>query len=243
VDAHPDAQLDAVRPGVRGDALLSRKARGHGRRRVVERNEERIAVRVDLVAAVRRPGGAQDPVVVGEQRVVAVVPERASVDIVGFSDAGVELVERGVGLFREAGLELPPLQVRRSESEEVCRDQIAFHLASAEGSQIVLCYPLVAGREWRVLLHELGHAWASVGLTDERRADFRELRGYEHWRDYDRAEWGDNGTEQAAEVLKWGVSDVPVPVFIDRDSCPELRAAYQALTGTEPLHDRSDDCG
>lgn len=169
-------------------------------------------------------------------------PNPPSVDIVGFSEAGVEMVERAIGLFRQGGLELPALVVSRSESDEVCRGRIAFHRPEASGSQIVLCYPMVDGREWRILLHELTHAWASVGLADERREEFREVRGFEHWRDYEKADWRDNGTEQAAEIVKWGISDVPVPVFLDDDSCEQLHDAYVALTGNEPLHGLSKLC-
>ena len=162
--------------------------------------------------------------------------------VVGFSDDRVEMVERAVELYREAGLELPPLVVRRSDSDEVCRGRIAFHRSEGAGSEIVLCYPSVARREWRILLHELGHAWASVGLTDAHRAAFQDVRGFEYWRDYQRADWRDNGTEQAAEVLKWALSDVPVPVFIADDSCEQLHDGYVALTGSEPPHGLADLC-
>lgn len=169
-------------------------------------------------------------------------PADAPVEINGFSADGVEMVKRALGLFREAGLELPSLSVIRSDSNDICRGRIAFHRRESSSSRIVLCDPMVEGREWRILLHELAHAWASIGLSASRRDAFQDVRGYEHWRDYESAEWRDNGTEQAAEIVKWGLSDVPVPVFLDDDSCGQLRDGYVALVGAEPLHGLPDLC-
>lgn len=166
-----------------------------------------------------------------------------NVRLVGLSPGQSALVSKAVRLFAEAGLPLPPVDVSVSNSESVCKGRIAFHRPGDGKSEIVLCYPEIDGREWRVLLHELGHAWANAGLSEERKRDFQEVRGWEHWRDYERADWRDNGTEQAAEIIKWAVSDVAVPVFLDRDSCPELLDAYRALAGREPVQELADKCG
>ena len=81
-----------------------------------------------------------------------------------------------------------------------------------------------------MVLHELAHAWSTIGLPVERRHAFQVLRGWEHWSDYDLAEWRDNGTEQAAEIIAWGVSDKAAPtVQIGNDSCAELRTGYRDL--------------
>lgn len=169
-------------------------------------------------------------------------PASPQLEMVDLPLAQSAMVVRAVGLFADAGLRLPPLAVRTSDRVEVCHGRIAFHRADEHGSEIVLCYPEVAGREWRVLLHELAHAWASVGMSAERKDAFQRVRGWEHWRADDVAEWADNGNEQAAEIVKWGVSDVPVPVFIDQDSCDELHEGYVALVGAEPPHGSRDLC-
>jgi hypothetical protein len=84
-----------------------------------------------------------------------------------------------------------------------------------------------------------GHdGWSTIGLPVERRHDFQVMGGWEHWSDHDLAEWADNGTEQAAEIIASGVSDKAAPtVQIGNDSCAELRAGSLRLTGTQqPPH-------
>ena len=79
-----------------------------------------------------------------------------------------------------------------------------------------------------MVLHELAHAWSTIGLPVERRHAFQVLRGWEHWSDYDLAEWRDNGTEQAAEIIAWGVSNKAAPtVQIDQR---QLRRAPHRLS-------------
>ena len=62
-------------PLVRGQLSLSVGRCGHGVSSRLERGEERIALRVDDAALVRRDCGAQETLVVGEHLVVAVVAE------------------------------------------------------------------------------------------------------------------------------------------------------------------------
>jgi hypothetical protein len=89
----------------------------------------------------------------------------------------------------------------------------------------------------------LAHAWAAGALTDDRRAAFQELRGFEFWRNYEQAAWEDNGTEQAAEIIAWGVNDRPsATARIDHVSCGELKAGYVALTGLRPVHGPTTIC-
>ena len=86
--------------------------------------------------------------------------------------------------------------------------------------------------------------WSTIGLPDQRRDAFQVLRGWEHWSNLDVVEWRDNGTEQAAEVIAWGVSDKATPtVQIDHDSCAELRTGYLTLTGIEPSQGLTSLCG
>ena len=165
-----------------------------------------------------------------------------ALQMVGLSASQTELVSHAVDLFAEAGLELPPVEVRLGTGIPRCEERPGLHQRSEGVSVIHLCYPKIAGREFRVLTHELAHAWAREGLTVERRDEFQVLRGWQYWHDYDRAKWRDNGTEQAAEIIKWGVSDRPVPLFVADSSCAELRDGYRALTGTEPAPGRTELC-
>ena len=63
VDAHPHAQVAAVRPGVAGERLLRSHSCANGGARLEEDDEERVAVGVDLDAGVVRPDLAKDLVV------------------------------------------------------------------------------------------------------------------------------------------------------------------------------------
>ena len=99
------------------------------------------------------------------------------------------------------------------------------------------------GRERHVLLHELAHAWTAFDLLPERRSAFQALRGFTYWLDYDHAAWSDNGGEQAAEIIAWGLNDHAAPTLaIDHRICAELRAGYVALTGSNPIHGLTKVC-
>ena len=94
-----------------------------------------------------------------------------------------------------------------------------------------------------MILHEIAHSWASVSLTEERKTDFQQLRGWQHWRDYEAAAWHENGTEQAAEIMVWGLIDRPMAIVrIYQTTCSDLDAGYRTLTGTAPLHGFEDMC-
>ncbi len=97
--------------------------------------------------------------------------------------------------------------------------------------------------EWtgRTITHELGHAWSFHFLTAAHRDAFQQVRGWDHWLDSEN-EWEDSGAEQAAEIIVWAVSDHAVPVVkIDDNSCADLLAGYEALTGLAP-HGYTDLC-
>ena len=72
VQPHPHLDPDALRPGVRRQVTLPIDRRRDRILRRLKRNEERVTLRVDLVAAVRREGGPQDPLLLGQNlRVLA----------------------------------------------------------------------------------------------------------------------------------------------------------------------------
>jgi hypothetical protein len=72
VDPHAHAERAPVGPCVLGEAALRRE---RGRHRVLcptERDEERVPLRVDLVAAVFGERVTQDPLVIGERLAISV---------------------------------------------------------------------------------------------------------------------------------------------------------------------------
>ena len=76
VQTHPHPALGSVGPLVRGQSALSRHRRVDGMPRPSERDEERVALRVDLPAAELGKRGPQDPAMIREQ--IAVPVARAS---------------------------------------------------------------------------------------------------------------------------------------------------------------------
>lgn len=168
---------------------------------------------------------------------------RPPVETLGMTVAEQAAVTRDIALFAEAGLPLPPVTIRRHHSEVGCNGHEGLHRLDGEASVIDICTSSSGQWEERTILHELSHAWAFHYLTPEHREAFKQVRGWEHWLDYDNAEWRDNGSEQAAEIMVWALSDHPVQVIkVDAHTCADLHAGYVALTGLEPLHGFTELC-
>jgi hypothetical protein len=90
------------------------------------------------------------------------------------------------------------------------------------------------------ILHELGHAWTLDHTDGPTRNRLLDLSGRETWDDPG-APWHLRGSEYAAEVLAWGLLDELVPmVRIGDPPCSELTEAFELLTGSKPVADRSD---
>lgn len=166
----------------------------------------------------------------------------ATLQMNGLSPAQVGIALRVASLFADAGLQLHRLEVRGSSDPADCSGRGGLHRRHDDWSEIVLCSP--PAQDWgrRVVAHEFAHAWIASELTIQRKAHFQAARGWEVWHDYERAEWRENGTEQAAEIIAWGIYDRPAPVRIEALSCAHLRGDYRTLTGTEPPHPHTRLC-
>lgn len=69
------------------------------------------------------------------------------------------------------------------------------------------------------------------------------MRGWTYWTAHDGVGWSELGSEQAAEIVAWGLSDRPIPsVLVHQASCAEFEVGYRALTGMAPLHGLTDRC-
>jgi hypothetical protein len=66
VDSHANADRLAGWPGIRNECPLHVDCPGHAGRRRREHREERVALGVDLIAAMRGEGGPDEPMVIGE---------------------------------------------------------------------------------------------------------------------------------------------------------------------------------
>ena len=152
--------------------------------------------------------------------------------------------EWAIDLFHQAELELPPLRYGfHGDNPAPCADRPGLHHVINGVNVIEICTSEMTSPMQGMLLHETAHAWIDHNLTDERKAAFQQLRGWTYWRDYDAAAWHENGTEQAAEIMVWGLIDRPLEmVRINQNSCEELDAGYRTLTGQAPPNRYSDAC-
>lgn len=166
---------------------------------------------------------------------------------VAFTDMPVEVLDMAMWAldkFDEAEMDLPPVEFRYHHGAlDECRGHLGLHRAGADHSVIDVCADDLGWSTQVMLLHELGHAWSEHTATEEALEAFKELRGYDHWLDYEQAMWHENGTEQAAEILVWGLVDRPIAMSrIADNGCDDLAAGFVTLTGQRPLHGYTDLC-
>jgi hypothetical protein len=172
------------------------------------------------------------------------MPADAAVEMVNMPAALADMAEWAVGLFDQAGLELPPVRfVHHGGDMDPCLGREGLH-HSVDGVNVVeICATEASWPTQVMILHETSHAWTDGQLTPQRKAAFQELRGWEHWRDYEAAGWHNNGTEQAAEIMVWGLIDRPIRIArINQAGCDDLEAGYLTLTGQAPLNGFRDLC-
>jgi hypothetical protein len=170
-------------------------------------------------------------------------PNRASYSATGFSHAQVALIDWAIGLYADAGLELPPLEFVRYPTREPCHGARGLYTGSRSPAIIRICMPEAGRFAESHFLHEIAHAWDAYALTDRRREAFLELRNLELWGDDGTAPHHMYGAEQAAQILMWGLIDRPIRIATIPDAgCADLRTGYIILTGRPPLHGYTDLC-
>lgn len=173
----------------------------------------------------------------------AEVPSSNSVEFVDMPDAFRDMARWATDLFDEAGLELPAIRFEYHGDTTSCNDREGTHRTIDDRSIIQVCRSQPGMVSAGMILHETAHAWAAWSLDDERKARFQLLRGWTHWRDHEAVRWHENGSEQAAEIIRWGLIDRPIRIVrINDNSCDDLDAGYRTLTGQPPLHGFRDEC-
>jgi hypothetical protein len=84
-------------------------------------------------------------------------------------------------------------------------------------------------------LHEIAHAWAETNLDPGVMRRFIEARGLDAWNDK-RFPWKERGTEQAAEIIAWGLGDGEIaPALGEPLESKALAGLYDLLTGRAPI--------
>ena len=163
------------------------------------------------------------------------------VDVYNATDEQISMVAWAIRRFAASGLEPPPVTHVTFPPTVACErgfSGMSFH--SATSGHIEVCAtaealaaasgaaPLTARR---TILHELGHLWTAARTDQDVRRMFMDHLGLEAWTGVD---WGDSGSEMAAEILMWGLMDEPVGVRVPGASCPDRATAFELLTGMPP---------
>ena len=166
---------------------------------------------------------------------------------VGFTAAQRDTIDWALALFDEAELALPSIDFIHHTTVAPCRGGRGLFTAEPHSAVVHICTHEGGAVPELLIVHEIAHAWDSHALSERRRNAFLEWRGLTDWwgasEDFDR--WTEYGSEQAAEVIVWGLMDRPIratqipPPFND---CAHLREGYTRLVGTPPLHGYTERC-
>lgn len=151
----------------------------------------------------------------------------------GANAAEERAVDWALHRYRLAGLQdMPPLDVYLHRSHEACNEGIGLYHAG----RIDLCTKTSSEPYQRKFaLHEMAHAWTEAHIEGAILNRFMEIRGIAHWNDrtYD---WKDRGTEQAAEIITWGLGQGEIaPLLPEAVDSPTLAGLFELLTGREPI--------
>ena len=151
------------------------------------------------------------------------------------------LGEWALGRYTQAGLDLPSLDIYFHDDKEPCRGYSALHTRTESGSLINVCSHNRTPKVEGTILHEIGHAWAGHNLTDSQRQAFVDSQGLEAWNNKETS-WNERGTEQAAEIVAWGLGEYQGrPRWIPNNDLDSLTAAFQQLTSTSPTTDTTPE--
>ena len=156
----------------------------------------------------------------------------------------VDMATWALGLFDDADLALPPMSFDyHGDDTAPCSGWRGAHRSVNGASTIDICTSDAGPVTAALVLHEMAHAWASIDLTEQRKDEFQALRGWTDWSNHAEVAWHNNGAEQAAEIMVWGLIDRPIGIVtINNHSCDDLDSGYRVLTGQAPLHGFRDVC-
>lgn len=140
--------------------------------------------------------------------------------------------DEALGMFEDAGLELPPLVIEFDKTGEACQGNAGMYWAADRFDSIEIDTVSVCHQLFTIMVHELAHAWDHHNLTDTDRQAILDHWGLERWRDHGDA-WHERGTEMAAQTIAYSLTlDEPT----DNPDILEFVCSYQVVTG-DPLPD------
>lgn len=119
------------------------------------------------------------------------------VRIVADTASRIDMATAAVEKFSAAGWSLTNTEIRWSQ--DACDGVVAYHAEERGHHVIVMC----TDSEW-TMLHELGHVWSAQYLNEDGEAEWVSRRGLDSW---SHGSYDDRGTEQAAQVIAFGLFD------------------------------------
>jgi hypothetical protein len=135
--------------------------------------------------------------------------------------------------FGEAGLRnLPPLDVRLHRSHDECQGGLGLYFSG----RIDLCTrDSSEPYQRKFALHEMAHAWTETNVSDGVLRAFMQRQRVDAWNDRS-FPWKERGTEQAAEVITWGLGEGEItPLLPEVPDAETLASLYEMLTGRTPI--------
>ena len=196
-----------------------------------------------LVVALLSIGGSPSSGEAVARAMVEVEVETSPIAIEAATPEQEAMVEWALARFAEAGLELPPMTITFSPSTAGCRGFIGYYSRAA--SQLDICNAGGLRTEpIHTVIHELAHAWSFAQLPSEDRQRWSQHRGLDSWHD-DTVAWWQQGKEQAAEVVAWGLMSDTEPFsnrWVMSEQCEDLAVSFRLLTGIDPLNTANHSC-
>jgi hypothetical protein len=135
--------------------------------------------------------------------------------------------------YGEAGLRnLPPLDVHLHRSHDACNGGLGLYYSG----RIDLCTKASSETYQRKFaLHELAHAWTEANVPGETLRVFMQRQKVSDWNDRS-FPWKERGTEQAAEIITWGLGEGQIaPLLPEVPDTETLASLYEMLTGRAPI--------
>jgi hypothetical protein len=160
-------------------------------------------------------------------------PARQPMVIHGADAVQERAIDWSIRRYREAGLDgMPDLEVYLHRSHEGCNGGLGLY----QSGRIDLCTEESSEPYRRKFaLHEMAHGWIETNVDEAVLDRFMDIRGIGAWneRGYD---WKQRGTEQAAEIVTWGLGEGEIsPLLPEAVDAPTLARLYELLTGRDPI--------
>ena len=153
--------------------------------------------------------------------------------VVGATQAEEQAVDWAFHRYGEAGLRnLPPLEVHVHRSHDACQGGLGLYF---EGGIELCTKDSSEPYQRKFALHEFAHAWTEANVPGETLQAFMQRQRVSDWNDRS-FPWKERGTEQAAEIITWGLGEGEIsPLLSEVPDAKTLASLYEMLTGRAPI--------